>query len=143
MVDLQDCINSISLDYTLDSTPKYSVTEAAKLIDVSAHTLRYYDDLGFFPFLKKNESKKRLFSEADLKWAKLIECLRKSGLSIKDVQKYVALCKEGNSTIPERLEMLKPQKEILMNQIREEKRQLKLLEFKIDYYESLIQKRQL
>ena len=140
MVDMQDCINSISVDYTLDSEPRFSVTEAAKQLNISAHTLRYYDDLGLFPFLQKNNAGKRLFSEADLKWAKLIECLRGAGLSIKEVQQYVALCNEGNSTIPERLDMLKPQRENLIKKIKEEKKQLKLLEFKIDYYEKHIKK---
>ena len=40
MVDMQDCINSISVDYTLDSEPRFSVTEAAKQLNISAHTLR-------------------------------------------------------------------------------------------------------
>lgn len=140
MVDMQDCINSISVDYTLDSEPKYSVTQASKMLGISSYTLRYYDDLGLFPFLHKNDAQKRLFSEADLKWAKLIECLRGSGLSIKDVQQYVAMCNVGNSTIPQRLEMLKPQRENLIRKIEEEKNQLKLLEFKIDYYEKMLSK---
>lgn len=138
MVDMQDCINSISDEYKLGDNPEYTVTQAAKMLGVSVHTLRYYDDLGLFPFLQKDESNKRLFSEADLKWFKLLECLRASGFSINEVQRYVELCNKGNSTIPERLELLKPQKENLIRKIEEEKRQLKLLQFKIDYYEKLL-----
>ena len=135
MVDMQDCIQSISMDRQLSSIPQYSVTEAAKKLGISPHTLRYYDDQGLFPFLQRDVAQKRMFSEADLQWAKLMECLKKSGLSIRDMRYYVKLCEEGNETIPDRLKLLEPQKEKLLKQIEEEKRQLKLLQFKIDYYE--------
>lgn len=135
MVNMKDCVNSLAMDHPLDTTPKYSVTQAAKLVEISEHTLRYYDDKGLFPFLQKNESGKRLFSEADLQWAKLLECLSNSGLSIKEMQDYVELCIIGDSTVPERFELLKKQEKIIKDQIKEKKKQLKLLQFKLDYYE--------
>lgn len=135
MVNMKDCVNSLAMDHPLDTTPKYSVTQAAKLVEISEHTLRYYDDKGLFPFLQKNEFGKRLFSEADLQWAKLLECLSNSGLSIKEMQDYVELCIIGDSTVPERFELLKKQEKIIKDQIKEKKKQLKLLQFKLDYYE--------
>lgn len=122
------------MDHPLDTTPKYSVTQAAKLVEISEHTLRYYDDKGLFPFLQKNDAGKRLFSEADLQWAKLLECLSNSGLSIKEMQQYVELCIIGDSTVPQRYAILARQEKIVKEQIREKKRQLKLLQFKLDYY---------
>ena len=104
MVNMEDCVKSLSMDHPLDTTPKYSVTQASKLVEISEHTLRYYDDKGLFPFLQKNTAGKRLFSEADLQWAKLLECLSNSGLSIKEMQKYVKLCTIGDSTVPERFD---------------------------------------
>lgn len=135
MVNMKDCVNSLAMDHPLDTTPKYSVTQAAKLVEISEHTLRFYDDKGLFPFLQKNEFGKRLFSEADLQWAKLLECLSNSGLSIKEMQDYVELCIIGDSTVPERFELLKKQEKIIKDQIKEKKKQLKLLQFKLDYYE--------
>ncbi|MCR5641379.1 MAG: MerR family transcriptional regulator [Lachnospiraceae bacterium] len=134
MVNMEDCINSLAMDHPLDTTPKYSVTQAAKLVEISEHTLRYYDDKGLFPFLQKNDAGKRLFSEADLQWAKLLECLSNSGLSIKEMQQYVELCIIGDSTVPQRYAILARQEKIVKEQIREKKRQLKLLQFKLDYY---------
>ncbi|RKM58616.1 MerR family transcriptional regulator [Butyrivibrio sp. XB500-5] len=135
MVNMEDCVKSLSMDHPLDTTPKYSVTQASKLVEISEHTLRYYDDKDLFPFLQKNTAGKRLFSEADLQWAKLLECLSNSGLSIKEMQKYVKLCTIGDSTVPERFEILKKQEKIVKDQIKEKKKQLKLLQFKLDYYE--------
>ena len=110
MVTMEDCIRSISVNGELDSTPKYSVTEAAKISGLSAHTLRYYDDLGLFPFLQRTQGDKRLFSDADMQWVQLIECLRNTGMPISEVKNYVELCLKGNSTLNERLEIVKSRK---------------------------------
>ena len=131
---MEDCIHSISVDGELDSTPKYSVTEAAKISGLSAHTLRYYDDLGLFPFLQRTQGDKRLFSDADMQWVQLIECLRNTGMPISEVKNYVELCLKGNSTLNERLEIVKRQESIMKEQIKEMRKHLKLLQFKKNYY---------
>lgn len=135
MVTMEDCIRSISVYGELDSTPKYSVTEAAKISGLSAHTLRYYDDLGLFPFLQRTQGDKRLFSDADMQWVQLIECLRNTGMPISEVKNYVELCLRGDSTLNERLEIVKRQETIMKEQIKEMRKHLKLLQFKKNYYE--------
>ncbi len=138
MVTMEDCIRSISVDGELDSTPKYSVTEAAKISGLSAHTLRYYDDLGLFPFLQRTPGEKRLFSDADMQWIQLIECLRNTGMPISEVKHYVELCLKGDETLNERLKIVKNQEAIMKDQIREMRKHLKLLQFKKHYYEQKI-----
>lgn len=136
MVTMEDCIRSISVDGELDTTPKYSVTEAAKMSGLSVHTLRYYDDLGLFPFLQRTEGEKRMFSDADMQWVQLIECLRNTGMSIQEVKHYVELCLAGDDTIKERLKIVRKQEEIMKEQMREMRKHLKLLQFKKNYYEN-------
>ena len=138
MVTMEDCIRSISVNGELDSTPRYSVTEAAKISGLSAHTLRYYDDLGLFPFLQRTQGDKRLFSDADMQWVQLIECLRNTGMPISEVKNYVELCLKGDSTLNERLEIVKKQEAIMKEQIKEMRKHLKLLQFKKNYYEQQI-----
>lgn len=135
MVTMDDCIRSISINGELDSTPRYSVTEAAKISGLSAHTLRYYDDLGLFPFLQRTQGDKRLFSDADMQWVQLIECLRNTGMPISEVKNYVELCLKGDSTLNERLEIVTRQETIMKEQIKEMRKHLKLLQFKKNYYE--------
>ncbi len=137
---MQDCIRSLSVDSPLDTTPLYSVTEASKILQLSAHTLRYYDNLGLFPFLERPAGGKRMFSEADLQWIRLVECLRSSGLPVAKVKYYVELCVQGDNTLRTRLDILKNQEAVIRTQIEDMKKSLKLLQFKINYYqESLAQ----
>lgn len=136
MVNLNDCILSIAENGELSQIPKYSVTKAAKMLGLSAYTLRYYDSLNLFPFLQRDQNDKRLFSDADLQWAKLIECLRNANMSIKDVQHYVKLCLEGNDTLDERLKIISQQEQTLIDSITQLNNQLALLRFKKQYYEN-------
>lgn len=140
MVTMDDCIRSIAVNGKLDTTPKYSVTEAAKLSGLSAHTLRYYDDLGLFPFLHRTQGEKRLFSDADMQWIQLIECLRNTGMPIAKVKHYVELCLQGEETTNERLAIIKKQEAIMKEQLHEMRKHLKLLQFKRAYYENVLKK---
>lgn len=136
MVNINDCIASIAQNGELNQTPKYSVTKAAKMLGLSVHTLRYYDSLNLFPFLQRDQNEKRLFSDADLQWAKLIECLRNANMSIKDVQHYVKLCLRGDETLDERLTIINQQEKILIDTITQLNEQLALLKFKKQYYKA-------
>ena len=119
MLTIDDCIRSISVNGKLDTTPRYSVTQAAKFCGLSAYTLRYYDSMGLFPFLQRNPGAKRLFSEADMQWVQLIECLRSTGMSIQEIKGYVQLCLQGDSTLKNRLEIVTRQERIMKKQLQD------------------------
>ena len=67
----------------------YTVGEMARFLNVSASTLRYYDKEGLLPFVERSNSGIRMFSDKDYEWLKIIECLKKSGLSIKEIRSYI------------------------------------------------------
>ena len=138
MLTIDDCIRSISVNGKLDTTPRYSVTQAAKFCGLSAYTLRYYDRMGLFPFLQRNPGAKRLFSEADMQWVQLIECLRSTGMSIQGIKGYVQLCLQGDSTLKDRLEIVTRQERIMKKQLQDMENHLKLMQFKKYYYENLL-----
>ena len=89
----------------------YTIKEVADKMEISEHTLRFWAKSGFFPFIKRNENNIRLFSEDDLNWVKIVKCLRSIGTETKLVKRYIDLCIIGDSTIPERYEIIKTTKE--------------------------------
>jgi len=137
MVNINNCIRSIDLEGSLDKTPKYSISQATKLSGISTYTLRYYDNLGLFPFLQRSDGAKRFFSDADIQWIRLIECLRNTGMSLTEIRHYVKLSLIGIKTLPERLDILDHQEEILQQQLEEMQEHLRLLQFKKNYYKKL------
>jgi DNA-binding transcriptional MerR regulator len=118
----------------------YTVAEVAKMYGVSAHTLRYYDKEGLFPFLERTESGMRSFEENDFEWLDIIVCLKQTGLPIKEIKNYINLCQKGDSTINKRFEMFKKHKNNVEEQIKTFNKHLDKINFKIWYY-STAQKR--
>lgn len=88
----------------------YTVGEAAKILKVAPSTIRYYDKEGLLPFVERSDSGIRVFHEQDLNWLFIIECLKKSGLSIKDIKSYIDMSLQGDETIYERLKIFQKQR---------------------------------
>ncbi|WP_311986230.1 MerR family transcriptional regulator [Vagococcus carniphilus] len=80
----------------------YSIGEVSKLTHISADTLRYYDKIGLIPFVKRNESGHRVFSESDLKYLEVIQCLKLSDVPVKEIGQFVEWTMEGDSTLEKR-----------------------------------------
>ena len=95
----------------------YTIGQVAKKMGLTAHTLRYYEKEGLLPFIKKNSSGLRIFSDNDIGWLELIECLKGTGMSLKGIKQYIDWYIEGDSTLEKRLEMFKQQKVNLEEQM--------------------------
>lgn len=84
----------------------YNMKDVCDKTELSYETLRYYCNLGLVPNVKRDKNNYRLFDDRDLAWINGLQCLRKCGLSIKELQDYMELAKLGKSTILQRKEML-------------------------------------
>lgn len=114
----------------------YSVGEAAKLLGVAPSALRYYDKEGLLPFVTRTESGIRVFREEDLRWLRLIRCLKASGMPIKSIRRYIELEMQGDGTIDERLGLFEAQRAVVREQVEQLQRTLDTLEYKCWYYET-------
>ena len=114
----------------------YTIGEIAKKVNISPHTLRFYAKEGLLPFVERSESGIRMFKDEDFQWLMIIECLKKTGMPIKDIKTFIDWVMEGDSTIDKRLEMFKKQKEAVEKQISQLQETLELLEYKCWYYET-------
>lgn len=116
----------------------YSIGQVAKKTGLTAHTLRYYQKEGLLPFLQKSSSGLRVFSDNDLGWLGLIECLKETGVPLKDIRQYIDWYLEGDSTLSLRLDMFKNQKNRVEEQIRQFQKHLEKIEYKIALYEEAV-----
>ncbi|MDD5804735.1 MerR family transcriptional regulator [Blautia sp. HCP3S3_H10_1] len=114
----------------------YTVGEMAKLLGVPSSTLRYYDKEGLLPFVERSSSGIRMFHEKDYEWLQMIGCLKKAGMSLKDIRQYIHLAMEGDSTIEERLQLFYRQRELLQAQMEALQRTMDVLDYKCWYYET-------
>lgn len=114
----------------------YTVGEIAKEIGLSPHTLRFYSKEGLLPFVDRSESGVRMFKDSDFEWLFLIECLKKTGMPIKDIKAFIDLGMQGDGTIGQRLELFRRQKQRVEEQIAELQAQLDVIKYKCWYYET-------
>lgn len=121
-----------------DPTPRYTVKEVAEQLGMTAYTVRYYDNAGLVPGVGRSDGNIRLFSDRHLAWLKLVHCLRSTGLPIKTVRRYVRLCLAGDSTIPERAELIFKQEKVLRGRLKMLHRQMEILKYKKHYYQELL-----
>ena len=112
----------------------YSISEVAERTGISAHTLRYYDKEGLLSFIKRSPSGIRQFSAEDFEPLYTITVLKRSGMPLKEIRKFMHLYLQGNETIHERLEMFEQQKISLQKQIDELQSMLKIVDYKCWYF---------
>ena len=111
----------------------YTIGQVAEMFNLPVSTLRYYDKQGLFPQLKR-ESGIRRFSDNEIEALRVIECLKKSGLEIKDIRLFMDWCMKGPSTYADRFELIRKQKERVEAEIRQMNKTLDMLRYKCWYY---------
>ena len=101
-------------------------------------TLRYYDKEGLLPFVERSTGGARVFKDTDLEWLVLIECLKKTGMPIREIREFVTWYQEGDATIPQRLELIRAQRQAVQEQMEQLQQTLETLEYKQWYYETAL-----
>ena len=115
----------------------YSIGQVAEMFGLPISTLRYYDKQGLFPNMER-VSGIRKFSEAEIEALRVIECLKKAGMEIKDIRQFMDWCTEGPATYPQRKAMFEAQRAHMEAELEQMKRTLDMLKFKCWYYEQAI-----
>ena len=114
----------------------YTVGEMAKLLGVTASTLRYYDKEGLLPFVERSSGGIRMFQESDIEWLQVIGCMKKAGMSIRDIRRYIEMALQGDDTITLRLAMFQRQRQVLQQQLEVLRHTMEMVDYKCWYYET-------
>ncbi len=112
--------------------------DAAEMMKVPASTIRYYDKEGLLPFVRREPSGYRVFTEKDLATLRVIDCLKKTGMSIKDIRRFSKWLEQGDATLHQRYEMFLERRRAVEAQMAELAEVLKVINHKCQYYETAI-----
>lgn len=112
-----------------------TIGQAATRTGLSVHTLRFYEKEGLFPAPVRRIAGQRMYSERDVEWLYLCTRLRASGMSLESIREYAALVRAGDSTVEERLSVLRRHREHVTAQIAELNHCLDLISHKVALYE--------
>ena len=112
--------------------------EACTLTNMTYENLKFYCNEGLVPNVKRDRRNYRVFDEHDIKWIQSLNCLKSCGMSIAEMKQYLALCMEGEGTIPERKVILAEKKETLLQSITELQKAVAYIDWKQRFYDDVL-----
>ena len=115
----------------------YTIGQVSEMFHLPISTLRYDDKEGFFPNLGR-KGNIRYFSDNELEAIRIIECLKQSGLEIKDIKQFFEWVTEGSSSYTKRKELFEHRKAAVKEEIKQLEKTLAMLEFKCWYYDTAL-----
>ncbi len=115
----------------------YTIGQVSEKFGLPVSTLRYYDKEGLFPVMQR-VSGIRQFGDSEFETLRVIDCLKKSGLEIKDIKQFMRWCSEGSKTYAKRLALMRQQREKVEEEMKILGRSLDMLRFKCWYYEEAL-----
>lgn len=115
----------------------YTIGQVSERFGIPISTLRYYDKQGLFPGMERS-SGIRKFSDRELETLRLIACLKKSGLEIRDIRQFIDWCQQGPATYEQRQQLFVRQKEAVEVEMEHLSKVLDMLRFKCWFYEQAI-----
>ena len=117
----------------------YSAKEAAEMTGLSTSTLRYYEKEQLLPQIARNSQKYRQYTEEDIEWIKMVQCMRMANIPIQSIKKYVSLLIRGGETLEQRFIMVQNHMEDIKDQMSNLQNALDLTQKKLSFYEKLLE----
>lgn len=114
----------------------YSIGDVANVTGLSISTLRYYDREGLFPEMSRSNGGIRVFSEKEIDTIKVIECLKTSGMSIKQIKEFLCWCQEGDTSLSKRHDLFHTRLKEVEKQMEELEKTRNILKYKCWYYDT-------
>lgn len=116
----------------------YSMKETCEMTGLTYDTLKFYCNENLIPNVKRNKSNYRVFNDNDINWIKSLSCLKKCGMSIEEMREYLNLCLKGQSSIPERQEILDAKLCELENKKQEIQEAIDFVHWKQNFYNDVL-----
>ena len=116
----------------------YSAKEAAEITGLSTATLRYYEKEKLLPPIARNSQKYRQYTDEDMEWIKMIQCMRMANIPIHSIKEYVSLLIQGGETLEQRFVMVQNHMEDIKKQMICLQNAFDLTHKKLLFYEKLL-----
>ncbi|QBQ07359.1 MerR family transcriptional regulator [Spiroplasma gladiatoris] len=117
---------------------KYYINNISKRYSISEHTLRYYDKKNILSCFKRDANGYRYVEEKDLRFIELVICLKKTKLSLKNIQRYLQLIEQGDTTMLERFKIIDKQLKLAIKMRKDIDDQIEFLKNKIKIFQKIL-----
>lgn len=116
----------------------YTMKQACEQTGLSYETLKFYCNQGLVPNVKRDEQNRRIFSDRDIRWINSLGCLKNCGMGIQEMRRYLQLCLEGPSSIPERKVILEEKRLELEQELKRVQDSIAYIDWKQQFYDEVL-----
>lgn len=116
----------------------YTMKQVCEQTGLSYETLKFYCNQGLVPRVKRDANNRRIFDEQDVAWLNSLSCLKRCGMSLAEMRRYIQLCLEGEGTIPERKAILEEKRVALEEQKKQVQGCLDYIDWKQGFYDDIL-----
>ena len=116
----------------------YTMMQACKETNMTYQALKFYCNEGLVPNVKRDKNNRRIFDERDIAWINSLTCLKKCGMSIQEIKDYLALCLQGEASIPQRKELLAEKQKALHLAVKELQESIAYIDWKQNFYDEVL-----
>ena len=116
----------------------YTMMQACKETNMTYQALKFYCNEGLVPNVKRDKNNRRIFDERDIAWINSLTCLKKCGMSIQEIKDYLALCLQGEASIPQRKELLAEKQKALHLAVKELQDSIAYIDWKQNFYDEVL-----
>lgn len=112
----------------------YTIQEVSQKTGLTVHTLRYYEKEGLISDVERTQGGFRQYTDEDLERLNLIRCLKNTGMSIREISRFVQLTREGDHTLEERVELLRVHRDRVLARMAEMQEHLDKVNWKLNFF---------
>ena len=116
----------------------YTMKQACEKTGLSYETLKFYCNQGLVPNVKRDSLNRRVFDDRDIAWINSLSCLKNCNMGISEMQEYLALCLQGEGTIPERKVILDAKRAALEVERKRIEDAIAYIDWKQGFYDDIL-----
>lgn len=116
----------------------FTMKETCNQVGLTYEALKFYCNQGLVPNVKRDKNNRRVFDSNDVAWIKSLSCLKNCGMSIQEMKEYLALCLDGESSIPVRKIVLEKKRKELCLQLEQIKQSIGYIDWKQGFYDDVL-----
>ena len=116
----------------------YTMKQACEKTGLPYETLKFYCNQGLVPNVKRDAQNRRVFDDRDISWINSLSCLKNCNMGIGEMKEYLALCLQGEGTIPERKVILEAKRKTLEEERKRIDEAIAYIDWKQGFYDDVL-----
>ena len=120
----------------------YTMKQACEKTGLSYETLKFYCNQGLVSNVQRDSLNRRVFTDKNIAWINSLSCLKNCNMGIGEMKEYLQLCLQGQSSIPERKQILERKRLELEEEANRIRDAIAYIDWKQSFYDDILSGKQ-